>query len=191
MNRPEPNEKFLQSWKEIAAYLERDVRTLHRWEKEAGLPVRRHTDKRHASVYAYPSEIDAWRVARPLQAEERRVPLWRHPRTWLAAVSLAAAAAAIVYGPFLNPKAPSAEAAEGSMRSEQVWTDHGFSRLSPNGEWLTYSHEPSLDLWLRNVSTGESRPISHKKESDPSAVETSALSPSGKLFAAAWYSDSI
>jgi hypothetical protein len=28
----------LDSWKEIAAYLKRDVRTVHRWEAEEGLP---------------------------------------------------------------------------------------------------------------------------------------------------------
>jgi hypothetical protein len=30
---------FLGSWKEIAAYLGRDVRTVQRWEKKEGLPV--------------------------------------------------------------------------------------------------------------------------------------------------------
>jgi hypothetical protein len=29
----------LDSWKEIAAHLKRDVRTVQRWEKEHGLPV--------------------------------------------------------------------------------------------------------------------------------------------------------
>ena len=31
----------LDSWKEIAAYLNRDLRTLQRWEKTANLPIRR------------------------------------------------------------------------------------------------------------------------------------------------------
>src|SRR4051812_33630088 len=31
----------LQSWKEIAAYLKRGVRTVQRWERSHGLPVRR------------------------------------------------------------------------------------------------------------------------------------------------------
>lgn len=35
-------ESPLESWKEIAAYLKRDVSTLKRWEKSEGLPVRRH-----------------------------------------------------------------------------------------------------------------------------------------------------
>jgi hypothetical protein len=31
----------LESWKEIAAYLGRDLRTVMRWEKERSLPVHR------------------------------------------------------------------------------------------------------------------------------------------------------
>ena len=63
------NEKPLQSWKEIAAYLERDVRTATRWEKENGLPVRRHGESKGSSVYAYPSEIEAWRANRGRSSE--------------------------------------------------------------------------------------------------------------------------
>jgi len=60
---PEPSEPLaserLDSWKEIAAYLRRDERTVRRWEQE-GLPVRRHLHKRKATVYGYKSEIDVW-----------------------------------------------------------------------------------------------------------------------------------
>jgi len=49
----------LGSWKEIAAYLKRDERTVRRWEKE-GLPVHRHMHKKQASVYAFRPELDAW-----------------------------------------------------------------------------------------------------------------------------------
>jgi TolB-like protein/Tfp pilus assembly protein PilF len=49
----------LDSWKEIAAYLKRDERTVRRWEAE-GLPVRRKVHKKQASVFAYKAEIDAW-----------------------------------------------------------------------------------------------------------------------------------
>ena len=50
----------LNSWKEIAAYLKREVRTLHRWEVEEGLPIHRHLHKKRGSVYAYRSELEAW-----------------------------------------------------------------------------------------------------------------------------------
>ena len=51
----------LDSWKEIAAYLNRGVRTVRRWEDEEGLPVHRHLHHTQGSVYAYKSEIEAWR----------------------------------------------------------------------------------------------------------------------------------
>lgn len=53
------NGKRLESWKEIAAYLNREVRTAMRWEKERGLPVHRIPGKR-SGVYALASEVDAW-----------------------------------------------------------------------------------------------------------------------------------
>src|SRR5258708_7081212 len=53
-------DNFLDSWKEIAAYLEREVRTVQRWEKKEGLPVHRQTHEKLGTVYAYKSEIDAW-----------------------------------------------------------------------------------------------------------------------------------
>src|SRR5882762_8568894 len=49
----------LDSWKEIAAYLKRDERTVRRWEQE-GMPVHRHMHKKQASVYAQKAEIDVW-----------------------------------------------------------------------------------------------------------------------------------
>jgi TolB-like protein/Tfp pilus assembly protein PilF len=52
--------KRLNSWKEIAAYLEKDVRTVQRWEKNEGLPVHRKPHDKLSSVYAYQSELDAW-----------------------------------------------------------------------------------------------------------------------------------
>lgn len=56
---PEPLGERLDSWKEIAAYLKRDERTVRRWEAE-GLPVHRHVHKKQASIYAYKGEIDTW-----------------------------------------------------------------------------------------------------------------------------------
>jgi len=50
----------LDSWKEIAAYLKRDLRTVQRWEEKEGLPVHRHLHSRQGSVYAYKTELDAW-----------------------------------------------------------------------------------------------------------------------------------
>jgi Tol biopolymer transport system component len=50
----------LESWKEIAAYLKKDVRTVQRWEKLENLPVYRHVHHKLGTVYAYVPELDAW-----------------------------------------------------------------------------------------------------------------------------------
>src|SRR5262249_49261070 len=52
-------ERRLDSWKEIAAFFERDERTVRRWEKERGLPIHRIPGNR-GSVYAIPAELMAW-----------------------------------------------------------------------------------------------------------------------------------
>jgi Tol biopolymer transport system component len=54
----------LDSWKDIAAYLKRDVSTVQRWEKREGMPVRRHLHHKLGSVYAFRAELDAWSLSR-------------------------------------------------------------------------------------------------------------------------------
>lgn len=54
------NSEVLNSWKEIAAYLGRGVRTVQRWENELGLPVRRPRAKHRSAVIALKPEIDNW-----------------------------------------------------------------------------------------------------------------------------------
>jgi TolB-like protein/tetratricopeptide (TPR) repeat protein len=112
-----PSEKLpevlLDSWKEIAAYLKRDVTTVQRWEKREGMPVHRHVHERRGSVYALSEELDAWIQSRKLRSEEpetlpeAEIPqpapsgpdttATRRPRMWFAlaailCVCLAAAA---------------------------------------------------------------------------------------------------
>ena len=58
---PDSPDDRLDSWKEIAAYLKRGVRTVRRWEHEEGLPVHRQVHRVLGSVYAFKSEIESWR----------------------------------------------------------------------------------------------------------------------------------
>jgi pentatricopeptide repeat protein len=63
----------LDSWKEIAAYLNRDVTTVQRWERREGMPVHRHVHDKRGSVYAVQQELDAWlenRQPREVEAAE-------------------------------------------------------------------------------------------------------------------------
>lgn len=56
--------EILNSWKEVAAYLRRGVRTVQRWEHDLQLPVRRPREKGHSAVLALRSEIDQWLVSK-------------------------------------------------------------------------------------------------------------------------------
>ncbi|MCS7315403.1 MAG: helix-turn-helix domain-containing protein [Bryobacterales bacterium] len=94
----------MSSWKEIAAYLGVTVRSVQRWEKTGGLPVRRLGRGRSARVVAFSGELDAWvraggaSAARSLSnATQGRRPWWRRwrPLGAVAAVGLAILALAL------------------------------------------------------------------------------------------------
>jgi tetratricopeptide (TPR) repeat protein len=98
----------LDSWKDIAAYLKRNVSTVQRWEKHEGLPVRRHFHKKVGTVYAYRSDIDEWSQRRAVRIgsttecpgdaaaassePDARGSLWNE-RRWMPAATIAVALA--------------------------------------------------------------------------------------------------
>jgi hypothetical protein len=67
------NAEVLNSWKEVAVYLGRGVRTVQRWEMELGLPVRRPHGRSRSAVIALKPEIDRWLANTPgdVPAKER------------------------------------------------------------------------------------------------------------------------
>lgn len=83
----------LDSWKDVAEYLGRDVRTAMRWAKSAGLPVRRVAGGRGRSVFAFTHEIDAWLAGGPPPVADVAPPV--APRRARPAVGLAAGVALI------------------------------------------------------------------------------------------------
>src|SRR4029453_14656533 len=89
----------LDSWKEIARYLNRSVRTLYRWEKEECLPVHRHQHRELGSVFAYTAELDAWLNARRPDADrptaDHQTAAPRRP-TLPVALALATVAAVVI-----------------------------------------------------------------------------------------------
>src|ERR1700686_1720672 len=66
---PPTDETRLESWGEIAAYLRREIRTVQRWERYQGLPVRRLQIGKLGTVYAFRSELDKWYRERQPAAE--------------------------------------------------------------------------------------------------------------------------
>lgn len=74
LNSDPPGDR-LDSWKEIATYLRRDVTTVQRWERREGMPVHRHLHDKQGSVYAFRHELDTWvrgRAGRQAGAEAVR-----------------------------------------------------------------------------------------------------------------------
>jgi len=59
--------QFLSGWKEIANYLGKGVRTVQRYERQLGLPVRRPAGKPWGSVVATRAELDGWVKASPIR----------------------------------------------------------------------------------------------------------------------------
>lgn len=57
---PKGENRKLDSWKSIAEYLGRDVRSVQRWERERGLPVHRVPGEKGGTVFAYSVELEAW-----------------------------------------------------------------------------------------------------------------------------------
>jgi tetratricopeptide (TPR) repeat protein len=66
-----PPERRVESWKEIAAYFGRDVRTVRRWERNEGLPVHRHLHGFRGSVYAFQPELEGWLARRSVPVSTR------------------------------------------------------------------------------------------------------------------------
>jgi Tol biopolymer transport system component len=146
----------LDSWKEVAAYLQRDVRTLQRWEKTAGLPVRRMQKPGLRAVYAYTADLDAWlrgqdpdaidTVGEPQAApgaptvavSRPAVPRW--PIYAAVAVALALAASFVLRPRPLAPFGP--------FTARPITSEPGNERdpdISPDGNYIAYAHQaPNL-----------------------------------------------
>jgi len=130
----------LNSWKEIARYFNRDVRTVRRWESELGLPVHRRQHLRRGIVFAYQSELDAWWRAGRMRPERpaRAAPGWVFV---LAASIMGVALLASAFLAWVRPRT-----AEGSLPFEVVKTTTLTSNgrtakaaISPNGRYIAYS----------------------------------------------------
>ena len=129
-------EARLESWKEIAEYLQRNTTTARRWEHEEGLPVHRHSHNSRSSVYAYPSEIDVWRASR--KAVPEPAPLWRSllapPRSLAFAATVVLCL--VMVGNGIRPQAAAAQTS--GMATRQVFTGPGneYVQASPDGRFL-------------------------------------------------------
>ena len=176
-------ENRLESWKEIATYLQRDVRTARRWELEEGLPVHRHSHKSRSSVYAYPSEIDAWRAGRKVATEPVPVRVfWRWPA--LAATMLLCL---VMVGNGVRPvAAQQGGTAKAARQISIIDPSIGPTALSPDGRYMSYT-DWSTKICVRDLVTGTDRcPTNTAPGAAPGYAEDSSFSPDGSQIAYLW-----
>ena len=171
-------EDRLDSWKEIAAYLSRDVTTVQRWEKREEMPVHRHLHDRMGSVYAFRAELDAW-------THSRNPGALRQNNSGTAASPLAAAppmpsaipGASIRWRLLLSLIATGALLAIGASlwfrATELFWrspiTDARFQRVtdfdgveqaatvSRDGRFVAFlsDRDGRMDVWVTQVGSGQ------------------------------------
>lgn len=192
MNVQEPDAR-LESWKEIGAYLQRDARTARRWEIEEGLPVHRHSHKSRSSVYAYPSEIDAWRAGRrviPAADPAPLTPAWWRP----AAFGVTTLLCLVMVGSGIRP----AEAAgPATKQNRQIWAsaveDFSESVPSPDGRYVAFTDWNTGDLGIRDLRAGQSRRLTNNGEWQKSGTydyaESPVVSPNNRQIAYTWWID--
>ena len=200
----------LDSWKAIAAYLDRDIATVQRWEKQEGMPVHRHLHNKRGSVYAAPEELDAWQESRKSPAcdetnrdyEKNGVSIGaampgagpevhRRSRSSFVLALLAVGVAAVaVAGSFLwlertdrfwrNPIA--------GARFETV-TDWGgleqAAAISRDGQFIAFLSDRGghMDVWVTQVGSGQFHNLTHGTAAElvnPS-IRTLGFSPDGSL----------
>ena len=199
------SEDRLDSWKEIAAYLNRDVTTVQRWEKREGMPVHRHLHDRMGSVYASRVELDAWARGRNLRAAQENgnnttaadppvslpQPAISTSRSrWKFALSLAAAAAVLAIGASLwlqrteyfwrNPIA--------NARFQAV-TDFGgveqAAAVSRDGHFIAFlsDRDGQTDVWLTQAGSGQFHNLTRGSMSELAnpSVRTLGFSPDDSL----------
>ena len=189
----------LESWKEIAAYLQRDVSTVRRWEKYEGLPVRRHEHRTRSSVYAIPAELDAWRAARQPEPEAAPAPpvVRRLAIAAAVVVTLLGSGWALWRQGVLHLPYPLVEAAEpgsGKAVSRQFWagkTNDLLSGASTDGRLAVFTDWSTGDLAAIELATGQQRRLTHKGKWSESGdfAQFPVISPDGKLVAYSWWSD--
>jgi hypothetical protein len=77
---PPKRSRVLSSWKEIAHYINRGVRTVQRWEIDYGLPIHRPKAEIKGSVYALKDELDTWLVRVPSRDADTPLMLADRPK---------------------------------------------------------------------------------------------------------------
>jgi len=190
-----PQEDRLDSWKEIAAYMRRDVTTVQRWEKREGMPVHRHVHDKMGSVYAFKTDLDAWARTRrqalaaddePETAAHPPVPSSFHRRLGIGLGAVAVVTALIVWQlqrPEALPENPLADA-----RFVPLTDFEGIEQaaaVSRDGKYVAFlsDRDGRMDVWVTPVGAGQFYNLTRGsvQELVNPSVRTLGFSPDGTL----------
>src|SRR5579872_5350435 len=204
-NPPEkPLDDRLDSWKEIAAHLNRDVTTVQRWEKREGMPVHRHQHDRMGSVYASRAELDAWTRTRNLPAvpangnsvpalssttPPQATPIPAAPtRKFLVPLAAALVALAMAAGVWIQRVEYFWRSPIANARFQSVTDFDGVERdaaVSRDGHLVAFlsDRDGPLDVWVTQVGSGQFHNLTRGTQKDilNREIRSPAFSPDGSF----------
>lgn len=202
---PQPNSPGdrLESWKGIASYLRRSIRTVQEWERSERLPVHRLQHSKSGSVYAFRSELDKWRVQRTATGQAPGIPVpepagqapghatreeialraeTRPSKRWIFLALAAGVAVSLVFVQWNLNRAPRYTADYIQLTN---FTDSAVSpALSADGRMLAFIRgaswwESSGEIYVKLLPNGEPVQVTH----DPRPKYGLAFSPDGSRIA--------
>jgi Tol biopolymer transport system component len=197
-----PADDRLDSWKEIATYMRRDVTTVQRWEKREGMPVHRHVHDKMGSVYAFKTDLDAWARRRspalvvepdlepaavtPAQPSPLPAPRARRWGLWLAIAAVAVLAAVMggqLQKPDTSPEDPLADAR--FLRLTDFDGVEQAATISRDGRFVAFlsDRDGQMDVWVTQVGMGQFYNLTRGgvRELVNPSVRTLGFSPDGTL----------
>jgi Tol biopolymer transport system component len=187
MAPPGPEDR-LDSWKEIAAYLKRGVRTVQRWERSSALPVHRLGIDRQGSVFAYKPELDAWWEQRRQTAatSDEGIASTRTLRDlwplWITVTLALTIGAAFAFTRWTSSRRPEFAPLDPIPLTSDLGSEIQPT-FSPDGNEVAYAWDgPSQNRWDIYVKmVGSDSPLQLTKGADGSGYP--AWSPDGRFIA--------
>lgn len=187
---PSSDEPRLESWKEIAAYLDRNVRTAKRWEEREALPVHRHRHRSRSSVYAYPREIDLWREGRKPARSSTGASAPRTSRRSRLALAAALVASLVSAGGRVMPLQGNALASANTPTLHCETCADFLGSVSRDGTMMAVvTPLASVDIGIHDIATGHVTPLRVQDAAQPAGeIVAPVFSPDGHRLAYTWVS---
>ena len=193
-----PPEDRLDSWKEIAAYLDRDVTTVQRWEKRERMPVHRHLHDRMGSVYAWRAEIDGWARSRATHDATAKtsepsavvtpIVTRAYRNRWITGFFLTLILTGIGLGLWLERTEYFWRSPIANARFQTI-TDFGgleqAAAVSRDGKLVAFlsDRDGPIDVWITQIGSGEFHNLTRGSAPEMAnpLLRTVAFSPDGSL----------